>query len=86
MKKEITYYYWINDLKRVGKLEQFRPYLYDRNNGWVQDKEHILMDRLFGYDEYEPKDSPYAMGCSDMMDRIDGITQEEAMKLIGEML
>lgn len=85
MKKEITYYYWINDVKRVGKLEQFVPYLYDKEDGWRVDNEHILMDRLFGYDKYEPKDSPYAIGCSDMLDRIDGISEEEALKLINEM-
>lgn len=85
MDKKNTYYFWINDLEHVGKLEQFVPYLYNKENGWVVDDKHILMDRLFGYDETEPKDSPYAIGCTDMLDRIDNITEEEAMKLISEM-
>lgn len=85
MKKEITYYYWINDLKRLGKLEQFIPYLYDKENGWVNDNNHILMDRLWGYDATEPKDSPYAMGNTDMLNRIEGITLDKAMQLISEI-
>jgi hypothetical protein len=58
-----------------------QTFLYDKESGWVNDREHILIDRLFGYDKYEPKDSPYAIGNTDMLSRIDGITEEEAMKL-----
>lgn len=74
--REYTAYYWINDLKIVGKKENHIPYIYDKEKGWVIEPDHILSDRIIGYDGYE-------IGCSDMLFRVDNITEEEAMKLIG---
>ena len=76
--KDYTAYYWINDLKIVGKKENHIPYIYDKEKGWVIEPDHILSDRIIGYDGYE-------IGCSDMLFRVDHITEEEAMKLINEM-
>jgi hypothetical protein len=76
--REYTAYYWINDLKIVGKKENHIPYIYDKEKGWVIEPDHILSDRIIGYDGYE-------IGCSDMLFRVDNITEDEAMKLINEM-
>lgn len=73
-----TAYYLINDLNIVAKEEDYIPYLYEKNRGWIVDNNNILSDRLIGYDG----DS---IGSSDMMFRIDEISKEEAMKLIAEM-
>jgi len=93
-------YYWVNDLHLVGRVaDDLENSDFDengkaivpfdgvyRNGEWDESYEarRIVNDRLKGYDEFEPDDSPYAMGNSDMMDRIEGITEEEAMKRITE--
>lgn len=43
-------YYFISDLNKVAKIENYVPYIYDKNNGWVVDNKNILMDRIMGYD------------------------------------
>lgn len=80
-----TVYYYISDLNKVGKEEEFIPYIYDKEKGWGVDESNILMDRIIGCDDTEPEDSPYRIGSSDMMDRISEITEEEALKKIAEM-
>lgn len=76
--KKFTAYYLINDLNIVGKEENYIPYIYDKEKGWVVDNDNILSDRLIGYDGDE-------IGCSDMLFRVDEITEEEANKLIASM-
>jgi hypothetical protein len=78
-------YYYVNDKKLVGRREDRYsfPYLYT-DGVWKPDKEHIIDDRLIGFDESEPPDSSYRIGCSDMLERIEEITEVEAMKLIAE--
>lgn len=44
-------YFWIKDLKKIGKIDNFVPYLFDLEEGWVIDNENILMDRVIGYDD-----------------------------------
>lgn len=78
-------YYHISDLNKVGKEEEFIPYIYDKEKGWCVDQSNILMDRIIGYDTTEPKDSSYRIGSLDMMDRIREISEEEALKKIAEM-
>lgn len=75
-------YFFIKDLNVVGKEEDYIPYLFDKEEGWKVDNDNILMDRLMGYDDSEEAGSPYRMGNSDMMSRVDEITEEEANKLI----
>lgn len=75
---DFTAYYLINDLNIVGKEENFVPYIYDKSKGWVVDNDNILSDRLMGYDGED-------IGCSDMLFRVDEITEEEANKLIAAM-
>lgn len=78
-------YYYISDLNKVGKEEEFIPYIYDKIRGWVVDQSNILMDRILGYDDTEPEDSTYRIGNLDRLDRIIEITEEEALRKIEEM-
>lgn len=75
-------YYYMPDLDMVGKEEGFIPYIYDKRNGWIIDQFNVLTDRIVGYDGSEPKDSPYKIGNSDMMDSIREISKTEALKMI----
>jgi len=76
-------YYYLSDIKRVGKMDNFVPYLYNHEKGgWVVDTENLLMDRLMGYDGTEGDSSPYTIGNSDMLSRVEEITHEEAQKII----
>lgn len=80
-----TVYYHILDLNIVGKEEEFVPYLYKKEKGWVVDNQNILMDRIMGYDVSELDDSPYMIGNSDLMERVKTITQDEAEMIIKQM-
>ena len=65
---EVTYYL-IHNLNIVAKREDFIPYIYDKEKGWIVDNDNILMDRMMGYGDHSVFD-------------YDEITEEEAMKLI----
>lgn len=75
-------YYEITDLDMIGKLEGGLPYIFDSGQGWIFDKESLLMDRLMGYDSSEPDASPYRIGNLDMLGRVRKISREEAEKRI----
>lgn len=68
-------FFKIIDLDMVGRIEHFVPYLW-RNNEWTVDQQHIIMDRLYGYEEGD------GLGHTDMLERIMQITEEEALALI----
>ncbi|MBP3339791.1 MAG: hypothetical protein J6L69_10345 [Lachnospiraceae bacterium] len=74
MVKELTYF-WLNDLKLVAKMEDYVSYIY-RNGKWEVDNDNIVNDRFIGYDPNE------GIGNTDMLMRIEEITEEEAKKLI----
>ena len=71
-------YYYINDLQLVGKIENRISYIYCKKNGWQVDKEHLLMERLIGYDGYE-------IGVMSELEKIDSISEEKAFALINTM-
>lgn len=73
-----TVYYHIIDLGLVGKEEGYVPYIYNKDVGWEVDRENILMDRITGYDAFEPKESPYVIGNTDILSRVEKISKEEA--------
>lgn len=75
-------YYCIKDLNLLGKEEDYVPYLYKPGTGWIVDNDNILMDRIMGYDDSEPADSPYKIGNLSVIDLVDKITEEEANKII----
>ena len=77
MVKELTFF-WINDLKLVAKMENYVSYIY-RNGKWEVDKDNIVNDRFIGYDPNE------GIGNTDMLIRIDEITEKEAEKLMKEI-
>jgi hypothetical protein len=64
-------YYYISDLERLGKIDNFVPYLYDEVKGWVIDNNNVLMDRIMGYDEG-------SIGNSSEIFKVEEITEEEA--------
>ncbi|MDU5106523.1 MULTISPECIES: hypothetical protein [unclassified Clostridium] len=68
-------YYFISDLNKVAKIENYVPYIYDKNNGWVVDNKNILMDRIMGYDGE-------SIGNSSELFKVDSITEEQANKII----
>ena len=71
-------YYFISDLNKVAKIENYVPYIYDKNNGWVVDNKNILMDRIMGYDGE-------SIGNSSELFKVDSITEEQANKIIKKM-
>lgn len=78
-------YYRINDLDLLGKEEDFVPYLFKPGKGWVVDNDNILMDRVMGFDDSEPDNSPYKIGNSSTMDLVKEISQKEADKIITDL-
>lgn len=74
MLKETAYFY-LNELKVIAKMENFVPYIYDKEYGWKVDNENILGDCLIGYDGYD-------IGSTDMLLKVDKISEEVAMKII----
>ena len=68
-------YYYIIDLKIIGKVENYVPYLYKNEIGWIVDSENILMDRIMGYDFDD-------IGDSDIQEKVQNITEEEAQNIL----
>ena len=79
---EKTKYYLIWE-HLAGKEEDKEFYLF-RNGEWIPDTENVIMDHLMGYDPSEPPDSFYGIFNQSIMDEIDEITYEEAVKITGE--
>jgi len=77
-----TTYYLIRN-RTIGKREDGNYYLF-KNGNWVQDTNNTIMDRLIGFDPSEPEDSPYRIGNMSIMDEIETISEEQALKLIDE--
>lgn len=75
MKKK-TSYFWMSDLKRFGKYDGQNYYIF-KNGKWMPDHGGIIPGKLIGYDEFEPDDSPYAIGSTSVMDTIEEITEEQ---------
>ncbi len=68
----------------LGKEENGRYFLY-KNKQWILDGENVIIDHLMGYDPSESSDSPYGIGCTDIMNGIKEISDEKATELIGEV-
>lgn len=75
-------YYRIKDLNLIGKMQDNIPYIYLTEQGWAADTDNILMDRRMGYDETEPKGSPYAIGNTSIMELVEEISEDEAERSI----
>ena len=42
----------------VGKSDSNGFFLFE-DGQWHSDKDHVIMDHLYGYDPFEPENSPY---------------------------
>ena len=81
MENNTTKYYRIIPLNRIGRKTASGYELY-QNRQWEKDREHLISDRLMGYDPSEPPDSPYGIGNTEIMREIEEISLEEAEKYI----
>jgi hypothetical protein len=79
--KQITYY--LIEKCRLGKKEDVAYYLFI-DAEWVWDEKNVIMDHLMGYDPSEPADSPYAIGNTSIIDEIEEISFDKAMRVINE--
>lgn len=82
-----TYYLILG--KIVGKRDVDKPVLSDslfQEGQWVPDTEWAIQDRLIGYDPTEPSDSPYGIGNTSIMDEIEEISEEEAIRIVNEQM
>lgn len=71
-------YFKILDKNLIGRQDgMFDCYIFNPRKGWEKDKENILMDRIVGYDDD-------MIGSSDMISRIEEITEDEANKYINK--
>ncbi len=75
-------YYLILD-RSVGKQEENGWYYLFQNGEWQWDANNEIFERLIGYDPSEPPDSPYGIGCTDILDEIEEISYEKAIELTG---
>lgn len=69
-------FFYINDLKLVGKMVNEDGYLY-KNKSWVADRELIIKHRLVGYCNITK-----TAGNPHMLIKIDEISKDEADHLL----
>ncbi|MBR2749984.1 MAG: hypothetical protein IKD90_02480 [Clostridiales bacterium] len=83
MKTTDIKYYLIRGKTLAKREEGYNCFLF--NDGkWDWDEKNVLLDRLVGYDPDEPDDSPYKTGSSCVMNEIEELTFEEAMRILNE--
>lgn len=75
---DFVYYFIMHDLNCIGKMEDYAYYIYEKESGWIPDNDHLLSDRLMGYDGD-------FVGSLNMIARVDEISEEEANKRINLM-
>ncbi len=71
-------YYYIKNLNIVGKIDNYVPFIYRKDEGWTVDNDNILMDRIMGYDGE-------SIGNSSQLFEIKEITQKQAEELINSL-
>ena len=81
MKDKNTRYYLIRK-RTVGKWESGNYYFFE-DGAWKHDLKSEILGLLIGFDPSEPPGSPYAIGCLDVLDKIENITREKALQLTG---
>lgn len=80
MDMEELEYYYVKHKNLVGIKKGMSTYSYQYGE-WIRDV--CIMDYIVGYDDSEEKGSPYAFGNFDLMDRIEEISIDKAIELIG---
>ena len=83
MKTTDIKYYLIRGRKLAKREDGYHCYLF-KDGEWFWDEKNVLNDRLIGYDSDEPDDSPYKIGNSCVMNEIEELTFEEAMRILNE--
>ena len=83
MKTTEIKYYLIRGVKLGKKENGVSSYLF-KDGKWEWDKKNLINDCLIGYDSGEPDDSPYKIGSTCVMDDIEELTFEAAMRILNE--
>lgn len=65
-------------MNTIGKIENGRAFIYDKQNGWVPDSEN----RLIGYKEAPNERKEYIMSAPPVLTLIQEISEEEAKRFI----
>jgi len=69
--------YFLLDKETVGKRTADGDFMYS-DGQWIPDLKHEIADCLIGHDSSEEPDSPYAIGNTEMLNRIESITKQQA--------
>lgn len=79
----MNYYYisCIGLLAKGGDGIFTAKYIYDKDQGWVEDRWSIVNDYLAGYDSSEEPGSPYGFADSSIMDEVETITKTKAERI-----
>lgn len=72
-------YYYIRDCKKIGKEDKGEFYLYNPVEGWTEDENSIITDRLIGFDSSKPEDSSSRIGNREIIENIVEITADEVI-------
>ena len=73
---EVTYYLIFG--RRLGKLDG-GYFLYEPGEGWLPDRQRLILDKLHGYSPGEPAGSPYSMFNMSDMEQIEVIGADQAL-------
>ena len=75
-------FYFLKDIRKIGKIDGEVYYLYDKDKGWVQDKEQEIIDRLIGFDKNKMESLESSIGNISILNQIAEITPEEVIELL----
>ncbi len=73
-------YYYLKDIKRIGKRDKENYYLLDKEKGWILDEEKKIIDRLIGFDSTKTEDSKSRIGNMEIISQIEEIDAEEVIE------
>ena len=73
-------YYYLKDIKRIGKRDKEIYYLLDEEKGWILDEEKNIIDRLIGFDSTKTEDSKSRIGNMEIISQIEEIDAEEVIE------
>jgi hypothetical protein len=77
-----TKYYLIRQ-RRLGKATESGNYLFV-NGKWAEDERNVIRDHLMGFDPND--DSFYGFGNALIMDEMEEITEEDAIRIMNEQI
>ncbi len=85
--KEVTYLLIREKIvaKRVFSGENGKNYLF-KDGKWVEDSDHVVMDHMVGYDPFEPEDSPYRFGSTDILAEMEEISWDIAVSIMNQQI